>query len=154
MLVGAATAGYFYTERLVAPLNKPLPQLPQSVVEVGSGQLGSTLLVEVANTQSRWERGLTGRDSLPLHQGMLYRFPQTMDGTWSAQGYRFSVSVALLDAQGIILRIFDLEACPASQCPAIQARTAYRGALEVNQGWFSDNGIKVGDRVTLRVKSY
>ena len=154
MLVGAATVGFFYTQHLVTPINKPLPSLPQSVVEVGNEQLGSTLLVEVADTQKRWEKGLTGRDSLPLHQGMLYRFPQIMDGIWSAQGYKFSVSVALLDAQGKILRIFDLDSCLSTECPSVQARTAYRGALEVNRGWFKDNGIKVGDAVTLRVKSY
>lgn len=154
MLVGAATAGYFYTEHLIMPLNKPSAHFPQSVVEVSNGQLGSTLLVEVADTGGRWRQGLTGRDSLPLNQGMLYRFPHTMDGGWSAEGYRFSVSVALLDAQGKILRIFDLDSCLSSECPIVHARTAYRGVLEVNQGWFKDNAMGIGSVVTLRMKSY
>jgi hypothetical protein len=154
VLVGAATAGYFYAGNLVAPLGRPPTRFPQSVVEVGNGQLGSTLLVEVADTQKRWSRGLAGREAMPLNHGMLYRFPHTIDSSWTAQGYKFPVSVALLDAQGHILRIFDLDPCPATECPAVQARIAYRGVLEVNQGWFRDNDIGVGSSVTMRLKSY
>lgn len=38
----------------------------------------------------------------------------------------------------------------AQGCPVYPARAPFRGALEVNAGYFAQHDIKVGDRLVLR----
>ena len=64
------------------------------------------------------------------------------------------LSIAYLDQQGIIVSIKDMEPCfdrPPQQCRSeaktYRPATPYRHALEVNQGYFHQHGIIVGDRV-------
>jgi uncharacterized membrane protein (UPF0127 family) len=106
---------------------------------------GHALAAEVADTEAERERGLMYRRMLPENRGMLFVFPRSeRHGMWMMNTY-IPLSVAFLDADGVIINIAEME--PHTRDVHAAARPA-RYALEMNQGWFAAHGIKAGAKVT------
>ena len=100
--------------------------------------------VEVAKTQEERTRGLMGRKHLGQDEGMFFIF-ETEDyhGFWM-KGTLIPLSIAFIDREGRIVKITDMQPLTLeSHNPP--APILY--ALEMRKGWFSTNGIKVGDTV-------
>ena len=115
-------------------------QLPQTVLSIGQHQLTA----EVASTDATRATGLMHRRMLPENRGMLFIFSGiAMHGMWMMNTY-VPLSVAFLDAKGVIINIADMT--PHTQTSHNATRPA-KYALEVNQGWFAKRGIKPGDKV-------
>lgn len=102
------------------------------------------LLAEVALTPSQRSRGLMWRKEMPENVGMLFILdPQPKQCFWMRNTY-IPLTLAFLDDQFRILQLNDMQ--PLSEemhC----ANTPAHFALEVNQGWFSRQGITVGDQL-------
>ncbi|MEE9277358.1 MAG: DUF192 domain-containing protein [Dehalococcoidia bacterium] len=104
------------------------------------------LHVELADTPERRSRGLMFRQSLAEDVGMLFLFPSDTTGGFWMQDTFVPLSIAFIDAAGSIVDIQDMEPLTTTlHSPAVP----YRWALEVRQGWFSDNGVGLGDVVRL-----
>jgi len=89
-------------------------------------------------------RGLMHREQMAPQQGMLFAFPLDDRHCMWMRNTLIPLSVAFLDEQGRILNIEDMAPqTEDSHCAAAPARYA----LEMNQGWFSHRGLKVGDRI-------
>ncbi len=119
-------------------LREPPP--PKDAV-VQTAHKSLPLKVRLARTPGEWALGLGLRNPTG-YEGLLYLFPEVTDRPFSTEGYRFGVSLALLDREGRILEIVDLE--PGR---IYTPTTAYRGILELPLGWFKTHGIRPGDRV-------
>ena len=108
--------------------------------------------VEVADSPSERERGLMGRTFLDADAGMVFLFDDqggsVTDRFWM-KDTQIPLSIAFWDADGSILAIHDMDPCAADPCPTYGAPAAYVGALEVNQGFFEEHGIHVGDSIEL-----
>lgn len=114
---------------------------------------GAKLQVEVANSFESRAQGLKGRTSLSTNQGMLFIFdvPQRLS-FWMKSTY-VPLSIGYFDenktlkeiypmkAQNMMERTENLQSYP-SKCKCLYA-------LEVNQGWFKKNNVKVGDRIQI-----
>jgi uncharacterized protein len=129
-----ATVSAIAQERMV---NKDLP-----VVELRIKK--HTLKVEVAATAAARTIGLMNRFSLAPDSGMLFVFPQSEQlGFWMKDTF-VPLSIAYLDAKGVILNIADMkprdETTHPSKGPAMFA-------VEMKQGWFKERGIVAGDQV-------
>ena len=59
------------------------------------------------------------------------------------------LSIAFWDEDGRIVGIQDMEPCTADPCPTYGSPEPYVGALEVNQGFFDEHGVVIGDRIEL-----
>lgn len=106
---------------------------------------GHTLRVELANTEDARRRGLMFRRSLPQSYGMIFVYAEAgPNAMWMKNTY-VPLSVAFLDSGGRILNIEDM-------APNTEQAHASRGdakfALEVNQGWFAQRGVRPGDKVS------
>ena len=102
------------------------------------------ITAEVANTHETRALGLMYRKSLGANEGMLFVFPDvSVHCMWMKNTY-IPLSVAFLDAQGTIVSIHDMQ--PQTETSHCAARPA-RFALEMNQGWFAQKGIKPGARL-------
>jgi uncharacterized protein len=102
------------------------------------------LFVEIADNYPKREKGLMYRKSLPKNAGMLFKFPHASNlGFWMKNTY-VPLDMAFLDDNGRILQIE--EGIPLSTRP-VKSNDECRHVLEVNRGWFKENGIKVGDLV-------
>ena len=115
-------------------------ELPVITLSIG----GHALSAEVVSAEPERQRGLMHRRMLPEGRGMLFVFPRIeRHGMWMMNTY-IPLSVAFLDADGVIINIADM--IPHTQDVHAAERPA-RYALEANRGWFSRRGIKPGAKV-------
>jgi uncharacterized protein len=105
---------------------------------------GKTILVEVAKAPEDRVRGLMGRKRLGDSEGMLFIFDQEDYHSFWMKNTLIPLSIAFIDKEGRILSITDMKPLTLdSHGPP----KPILYALEMNQGWFAANGIKVGDVV-------
>ena len=111
---------------------------------------GHALIVEVATNPTGHQCGLAFRDELASDRGMLFVYPREQELRFWMKDTRIDLSIAYLDSDGNILEMHDMDSDdPYRQ--TISGQPA-RYALEVNQGWFLTNDIKVGDRVEFDLR--
>jgi uncharacterized membrane protein (UPF0127 family) len=108
----------------------------------------AALYVEVADETEERQRGLMNRDSLPEDAGMLFVYEDDTGTGFYMKDTTVPLSIAFISAGGSIIDIQDmeplLEEVHSSPAP-------FRYAVEVNQGWFERNDVRVGDLVQLPV---
>jgi uncharacterized protein len=142
--------------QLPEPGATPPPDLGfrTAVLEILSRSGTHRLRVEIAETPEQREVGLMHRTDLPPEGGMLFLFDEERtgrDGFWMYRTY-VPLSIAFLDGEGTIRAVRDMEPCLSRysiRCTRYYPGVAHRHALEVNQGYFADRGIGIGDRVLL-----
>ena len=100
--------------------------------------------VEVAKTPEQRIVGLMGRDHLGKDEGMFFIFEKEDFHSFWMKDTRIPLSIAFIDKEGKIVRITDMKPFTLESHPPPK-RILY--ALEMNKGWFSTHGIKVGDIV-------
>ncbi|MEQ9547699.1 MAG: DUF192 domain-containing protein [Marinobacter sp.] len=109
--------------------------------------------VEMAITESERRKGLMGRKSLAPNTGMLFIYDEPRDpehGFWMHRTL-IPLDIAYLDNQGTIKAIKQMLPCKSTQgsgCPVYRAGVSFSAALEMNQFFFRNNGISVGDQVS------
>ena len=117
------------------------------IIKFLTGNRETRLIVQVADTPRKREKGLMFVGKLPENEGMLFEFPgQSYGGFWMKNTF-IPLSIAYLDFDGKILEILDMEPCKVEKCPIYDPGVYYYYAVEVNIGWFDKNQIKVGDIV-------
>ncbi len=100
--------------------------------------------VEVAKSEEERGKGLMGRKSLEKNGGMLFIFEdEGYHGFWM-KNTLIPLSIAFIDRDGKIVEITNME--PMTLITHDPPRPILY-ALEMNRGWFSANGIKVGDLI-------
>ena len=116
----------------------------QQLPEIGLSVNGHKVTAEVAHTDPTRTQGLMYRRMLPENRGMLFVFRETaLHAMWMMNTF-VPLSVAFLDAKGVILNIEDME--PQTQDVHPASKPA-KYALEMNKGWFAKRGIKPGARL-------
>lgn len=114
------------------------PTLPLTVA-------GHPLDVEVADDPSERRIGLMYRDTLGADRGMLFVYPDAKPRSFWMKDTRVPLSIAYLDANGIVVHLADMRPLVTTPVPS-GADAMY--AIEVNQGWFAAHSVSVGARVT------
>ena len=105
---------------------------------------GQVLHVEVARSSEERFRGLMYRKSLEHNRGMIFVFPEEDELSFWMKNTYLPLSIAFIRTDGEIVDIQAME--PHDETPVV-SRGLARYALEVNQGWFAENGVHPGDRV-------
>jgi uncharacterized membrane protein (UPF0127 family) len=126
---------------------EPLFSRGTLVIETDGGSV--VLDVEIAETRRARATGLMGRESLPEDAGMVFLERQPVRLSFWMKDTLIPLSIAFWGEENEILAILDMEPCRADPCPTHDPGVAWTGAVEVNQGFFTRNGVEVGDEVTL-----
>lgn len=105
---------------------------------------GREIQVEVARTPGERAVGLMGRKHLGKEEGMLFVFEEEGYHSFWMKDTLIPLSIAFIDKKGQIVKITDMKPLTMTSHPPPKP-ILY--ALEMNQGWFSRNGIRVGDIV-------
>jgi uncharacterized protein len=100
--------------------------------------------VEVAKTPAESAKGLMGRKHLGQEEGMFFIFETEDYHAFWMKDTLIPLSIAFIDRRGRIVAISDMK--PLSLDSHSPPKPVLY-ALEMNKGWFSTNGVKVGDRV-------
>ena len=116
-------------------------KVPTTTVRVGP----HPLKVEVVATDETRSRGLMHREKLGQDDGMLFIFDEPAYHSMWMKNTLIPLSVAFVDAQGVILNILDME---PQTLDAHQSAGPSIYAIEVNKGWFAAKKVKAGDKVT------
>ena len=109
---------------------------------------GQTVVInaELAKTEEEQMYGFMNRKNIPDGTGMLFIFKDDRIASFWMKNTPTPLSIAYIDYSGKIKDIFDMT--PFSLATIVS--TGYvRYALEVPQGWFEKNGIKVDDYLDL-----
>jgi uncharacterized protein len=121
----------------------------EATLVIDTGQDQVKVAVEVADTD--WERtvGLMNREELAEDAGMVFLVPEPTDGGFWMKNTLIPLSIAFWDREGRIFRILDMEPCRTDDCPKYEPGGLWTGAVEVNQGFFEERAVRVGDVVRL-----
>ena len=117
-------------------------QTSMSYVELNMGE--HRIEAEVAATDSKRSFGLMYRSSLGSDSGMVFIFRAPVSLCMWMKNTLIPLSVAFIDSEGRIINMEDMT--PQSEETHCSRKPA-RYALEVNQGWFRQRAIQVGDKV-------
>ena len=121
-----------------------LPVQKLTVTTQKSGQV--CVLAEVAKTQAQRNRGFMERKNIPAGTGMIFVFERDQILRFWMKNTPHPLSIAYIDSTGTIRDIFDMTPFSLS---SVTSTVSVRYALEVPKGWFEENGIKTGDKVSL-----
>jgi uncharacterized protein len=102
--------------------------------------------VEIADDEAERRKGLMERTELVENAGMLFVFDREQPLSFWMRNTVIPLSIAYIDAEGRIADIQDMQ--PLDETPHPSAEPA-RYALEVNQGFFEERGVEVGDEVEV-----
>lgn len=106
------------------------------------------LTVKLADTKAKQAKGLQDTPNLSQDEGMLFCYSQEKKPSFWMKNTTIPLSIAFIDKDMLITQINDLE--PLSK-KSIKSNKKIKWALEVNQGWFADNNISIGDKVEIPV---
>ena len=120
---------------------------PRVVIEAADGLV--SVDVEIADDGFERRVGLMGRSNLPAGAGMAFLFPQPTGGSFWMKDTLIPLSIAFWDEDGAIVAILDMQPCRDDDCPSYDPGVDFVGALEVNQGFFDEHRIHVGDQIRL-----
>ena len=110
--------------------------------------------VELADTNQKRAKGLSGRKELKKNEGMLFIFPKTGRYTFWMKGCYIDLDIAFITTDGIIQEIYSMKKEPLNM-PDEYLRTytphsdRIKYALELNCGWFKENNIMPGRKITI-----
>ncbi|MES2353226.1 MAG: DUF192 domain-containing protein [Pseudomonadota bacterium] len=114
--------------------------MPQTSLQIGM----HVIKAEVVATPESRAKGLMRRTQLDKNSGMLFIFDTNdIHGMWM-RNTLLPLSVAFIDKSGAILNIAEMK--PLDETTHNSSGPAGY-ALEMNSGWFSQHGIKAGDKV-------
>lgn len=103
-----------------------------------------TIRAEVVHEKPAMKSGLMHRAYLPRYSGMLFVFDHAKRYCFWTKNVTFPLSIAFLDAQGMVMNMADMEPNSTSRhCASAPAMFA----LEVNKTIFQTASIKPGSTV-------
>ncbi len=117
------------------------PPLPAVTLGIGAKSVNA----EVADETPERTAGLMFREKLAPDSGMLFVMPRPERATFWMKNTLLPLSIAYINASGVILEIHDLEPHNENAVSSAFPHIAY--ALEMEQGWFARNKILPGDRI-------
>lgn len=131
----------------------------QKVVATGSAVISTVRInesvfnVQIADTQDEASKGLSGRSSLPINEGLLFVFEkEEIYPIWMKE-MQFPIDIIWIDSNKNIVDIEE-NALPEPgkvdrDLKIYTPDTASRYILEINAGISALNGFKIGDQVVF-----
>jgi uncharacterized protein len=107
---------------------------------------GKSIHVEVVATQRKRMLGLMFREKLDKDQGMLFIYPQDQYLSFWMKNTKIPLSIAFMNSSGEITQIESMS--PYSLTSHV-SKDKGRYALEMEEGWFRKNWVKVGSKVNF-----
>ncbi|MEX2014448.1 MAG: DUF192 domain-containing protein [Candidatus Saccharimonadales bacterium] len=101
--------------------------------------------MEVADTNEKRVKGLSGRAGLPENQGMLFIFEQAEEQCFWMKDMRFNIDMVWINTQKEIIKI--KEKVSPDTFPDLFCSDNTKYVLEFNQGFVAKYGLKPGSKL-------
>lgn len=125
---------------------------PSQAFEATAVKINQTIInVEIANSNDEKAKGLSGRDSLDPSAGMLFIYDKKDRYSFWMKGMKIPIDFIWIEDKTVV-DIFE-NASPPEPGQAEESFKIYQPSkpvdkiLEVNTGFISQHGIKIGDSV-------
>lgn len=112
---------------------------------------GAVIKVEVVDTPEGLSLGLSGRDSLPEGEGMLFVFPDSAEHFFWMKDMKFSIDIIWISEDGQVVYVKE-NATPESFPAVFRPERNAKYVLEVNAGFAKKNKITVDSGVEFVLK--
>jgi uncharacterized membrane protein (UPF0127 family) len=122
------------------------PDESTTLAIIGTTGERSEVEVEIADDEAEQRRGLMERTELGENAGMLFVFDRDEPRSFWMRNTLIPLSIAYIASDGRIVDIQDMQ--PLDETSHLSAAPA-QYALEVNQGFFAERGIEVGNEVEI-----
>ena len=130
-----------------------LPFLPQQPTFSKLEISGATLKVEIADTDSKRNKGLSGRDFLDQDQGMLFVFPKAEKYAFWMKGMKIPLDFIWIRDETVVDLLSNIQppnvGVKDESLPIYSSKSEFNKVLEVNAGVIGRLNIKVGDSIKL-----
>ena len=130
--------------------NRPsLYQYTNEAIDQPNIKIGQkTISVEIADTQEKQKKGLSGRENLPEDSGMLFVFKEEGRHQFWMKDMKFPIDIIWINKDTVVDITHD--ARPENDggyLKIYEPRSKVRFVLEVNSGFAKENNVKIGNRV-------
>ena len=112
------------------------------IIKVGNAELK----VKLATTEEQQARGLMNISSLPKDHGMLFVYQKEKYLSFWMKNTSIPLAIAFIDKNKRITQIELLE--PHNEV-VVKSKQPSQWALEVNQDWFNNNNVGIGDTIDI-----
>ncbi len=119
-------------------------------ISIGDGK-SVNLRVEIADTSEERSLGLSLRKYLGDYEGMYFVFEQNTNSSFWMKDMLIPLDIIFVDETGFIVDIKERQQPCTSSCSSVFSGTMYRYVLEVNSGFCSINGVKIGNGVLVNL---
>ena len=136
-------AAFFALRKVVSPT------FGESAIESRTIQIsGEDVKVSVANTLEARKMGLSGRNELGKHDGMLFVFDTAARYGFWMKDMRFPIDILWLSDDGKVLEMRE-NVRPATYPEVFTSNVPARYVLELPAWFVRDNNVAIGDIVKL-----
>ena len=132
----------------VPPLHPRIDDLPQTIVEIDTGDDALEVAALVAATPEQRQRGLQEVEELPEGTGMLFLFDRDRTTGFWMKDTVIPLEIAFVAADGRVVEILSMEPCEEEPCEVYTPEEPYRAALEVPDGWLTERDVRAGDHMS------
>ncbi len=109
----------------------------------------SDIIIELAETPKQWEKGLSDRTVMGNIDGMLFIFPQKHVPVFWMKNMHFAIDMIWIN-DGTVVDITQSAPPPSTgKLPTYSPIKPVNMVLETRAGWAAENGIAVGDKLTI-----
>jgi len=106
-----------------------------------------TVKMQLAVLPDEVQRGLMFRSKLGRDEGMLFVFTRRQPMSFWMRNTTIPLDIGYIDAEGVLREIYPM--FPLDEKSVSSRSRELQFALEVNQGWFKERGVKPGDKLDL-----
>ena len=112
---------------------------------------GQAIALEVARTSEQQMLGLMYRPSLPDNRGMLFTFNPPRSARFWMKNVSLTLDMIFLK-QGTVVAIFsNVPPCNTEPCPTYGPASTIDQVIELRGGRAQELGLKVGDRLAIKL---
>jgi uncharacterized protein len=122
---------------------------PKTVEDRFAIKIGErTVQMQIAALPAEMQKGLMFRDKMGADEGMLFVYdsPQQM-GFWM-RNTKLALDIGFVSPEGELQEIYALY--PLDERTVSSRGRRLQFALEMNQGWFKQHGVKLGAKLDLK----
>jgi len=128
---------------------EPATAAPKTVSDTFAIKVGGHVVqVQLAVLPLEMERGLMERRDLAPDQGMLFVYRSTQQMTFWMRNTPTPLDIGFFTADGELAEIYPM--LPFDEKTVASRGRELKFALEMNQGWFRDRGVKPGAKLDLK----
>jgi uncharacterized membrane protein (UPF0127 family) len=121
---------------------------PSSTVTIKN----QTIPVYLAQSETERQQGLSGRNSLPINQGMLFIFDKPDYYAFWMKDMKFPIDIVFINGSKVVSITENARPVPSGQLPTYQPTGPSDKALEINAGLSKKYNIKPGDTLDIKIK--